>query len=65
MLAFSGKTALLPRLNGDGARNSAESAVGDFWPINYRIGMRSIFAAQMKSFSDRPLMAWVVNFTRQ
>ena len=28
-------------------------------------GIRSIFAAQMKSFSDRPLMAWVVNCTRQ
>ena len=28
-------------------------------------GIRSIFAAQMKSFSDSPLIAWVVNFTRQ
>jgi len=28
-------------------------------------GIRSIFAAQMKSFSDSPLMAWVVNCTRQ
>ena len=33
--------------------------------IFHASGMRSSFAAQMKSFSDSPLIAWVVNDARQ
>ena len=37
---------------------------GETVPASYLRGTSSILAAQMKSFSDRPLMAWVVNCTR-
>ncbi len=59
-----------------GAREQVRSlALGGCGLINHRPGraapqiyfngMRSIFAATMKSFSDKPLIEWVVNCTRQ
>jgi hypothetical protein len=46
---------------GCGSSDGTSSSSENF----YFNGMRSIFAATMKSFSDKPLIEWVVNCTRQ